>query len=168
MAVDPEHGVRRSVRLHSSTLQVRFNAWELIKIVCLLSKRRRSEPGSLGGVKAVAIVVIVIVVQLSPPANVSNLADDITGSQRPAYCWALGAFYHYADDTRQSNLLTNGRWQLQRKASNNCSASPTGPWSWDALFSWVQPYKIKLFLLQLYCNIAYWKKYLIKMRSDTH
>ena len=37
--------------------------------------------GSLGGVKAVAIVVIVIVVhyQLSPPANLSNLTDDITG-----------------------------------------------------------------------------------------
>ena len=42
--------------------------------------------------KAVAIVVHY---QPSLPANVSNLADEITGSQRPAYCLALGAFYHY-------------------------------------------------------------------------
>ena len=56
MAVDLVQRVRRSVRLHSAILP-----WELIKIawneLCLLSKRRRSEPGSLGGVKAVAIVV---------------------------------------------------------------------------------------------------------------
>ena len=32
-----------------------------------------------------------------------------------------------ADYTRQSNLLSNGRWQLQRKASNTFSAGPAGP-----------------------------------------
>ena len=58
-----------------------------------------------------------------------NFADDITGGQRQAYCWALGALHikiWLADDTRQSNGLSNGRSQLQRKASNTSSA---GPWS---------------------------------------
>ena len=54
-----------------------------------------------------------------------------------------------ADDTRQSNVLSNGRWQLQRKASNTSSA---GPCSCDALFSWAQSSKKNVFLLELYCN----------------
>ena len=54
---------------------------------CLLSERRRLETGSLGGVKAMAIVVHY---QLSLTANLSDLADDITRGQRQAYCWPLG------------------------------------------------------------------------------
>ena len=38
-------------------------------------------------------------------------------------------------------LLSNGRRQLQWKASNTSSAGPAGPWSCDALFSSAQPYK---------------------------
>ena len=76
-----------------------------------------------------------------------------------------------ADYTRQSNVLSNERWQLQRKASNTFSAGPAGPCNLAVMrySAEISLTKKKLFSFWNYeknMKRKYERKYGIKMRSD--